>query len=165
MRNFLIILIVLIVSACAGIPSYSFRGGEIPGETFSIESFSNSASIVNPNLSISLQDAMQNRFTNESNLKYTDGIGDAHFIGMITKYKITPVQGTGNETVALSRLTISLKITYANSVSNEQDFDKTFTSYDDFESTEDFNNKEEDLIESISEKLVALVYNQVLVDW
>lgn len=165
MRNFLIILIVLLISACAGIPSYSFRGGEIPGETFSIESFSNSASIVNPNLSISLQDAMQKRFTNESNLKYTNGIGDAHFIGMITKYAITPVQGTGSETVALNRLTISLKITYANSVSGEQDFDKTFTSYDDFESTEDFNNKEEDLVESISEKLVALVYNQVLVDW
>ena len=164
MRNLLIIAISIIISGCAGV-SYSFRGGEIPGKTFSIESFTNTASIVNPNLAIVLQDELQERFTNESNLKYTDGTGDAHFQGMITSYKITPVQGTGSETVALNRLTITVKITYVNSVDGQQDFDKTFTSYDDFESTEDFASVEDDLTTKISKKLVALVYNETLKEW
>lgn len=165
MRNFLIILSSILLFGCAGLPSYSFRGGEIPGKTFSIESFTNTASLVNPNLAIVMQDAMQERFTNESNLKYTDGTGDAHFQGMITNYRISPVQGTGNETVALNRLTITVKVTYTNLVDGGQDFDKSFTSFDDFESTVDFASVEDELMESISKKLVDLVYNQVLVDW
>ena len=100
-----------------------------------------------------------------TNLKYTDGIGDAQFKGVITSYRITPVQGTGDETVALNRLTITVKITYVNSADGSQDFDKSFTSYDDFESTEDFSAIEDALMETISEKLVALVYNETLMEW
>ena len=163
MRNLLIILVSLIALSCK--VSYSFRGGQIPGETFAIESFTNTATLVNPNLAIVMQDELQERFTNESNLKYTDGIGDAQFKGVITSYRITPVQGTGDETVALNRLTITVKITYVNSADGSQDFDKSFTSYDDFESTEDFSAIEDALMETISEKLVALVYNETLMEW
>lgn len=164
MKNiFLITLSVIILTACK--VSYSFRGGEIPGETFSVESFTNAASIVNPDLVIVLQDELQQRFTNESNLKYSDSEGDAHFEGMITNYSITPVQGTGDETVALNRLTISFKVTYTNKVNGGQDFDKTFTNYEDFEAAEDFSSVEQELIKKISQNLVDLVYNQVLVDW
>lgn len=165
MKHLLIIISAITLFSCAGLPSYSFRGGEIPGETFSIESFTNSASLINPNLAIVMQDAMQERFTNESNLKYTDETGDAQFKGIITNYRITPVQGTGNETVALNRLTITVKITYSNSADDSQNFDRSFTSFDDFESTVDFASIEDELMETISRKLVDLVYNQVLVDW
>lgn len=164
MKNYIFAIFALILTGCAGV-SYSFRGGEIPGETFSVGSFTNEANIVNPNLAIVMQDALQERLTNESNLKYSDGQGDAHFEGVITKYAISPVQGTGDQTVNLNRLTISVKITYTNSANGNADFDQTFTSYDDFESDEDFSSVEDDLMQSISEKLVALVYNQVLVDW
>lgn len=163
MRHLLIILVSLIALSCK--VSYSFRGGQIPGETFAIESFTNTATLVNPNLAIVMQDELQERFTNESNLKYTDGIGDAQFKGVITNYRITPVQGTGDETVALNRLTITVKITYVNSADGSQNFDKSFTSYDDFESTEDFSAIEDALMETISEKLVALVYNETLMEW
>ena len=163
MKKLLVIAISCIALGCK--VSYSFRGGEIPGQTFSIESFTNTATLVNPNLAIVMQDELQERFTNESNLKYTNGVGEAHFKGEITKYAITPVQGTGNETVALNRLTISVKITYTNSENDEQDFDKIFTSFDDFESTQDFSSIEDELMETISEKLVALIYNETLMEW
>ena len=163
MKKLLFIALACIVIGCK--VSYSFRGGEIPGQTFSIESFTNTATLVNPNLAIVMQDELQERFTNESNLKYTDGVGEAHFQGVITKYAITPVQGTGTETVALNRLTISVKITYSNSENDSQDFDKTFSSFDDFESTQDFSSIEDELMKTISEKLVALIYNETLMEW
>jgi len=121
--------------------------------------------LVNPNLAIVLQDALQEKFTNESNLKYTNGIGDAQFTGVITRYTITPEQGTGSDIVALNRLTISIKITYTNSENGDQDFNKTFESYDNFKATEDFSSIEDELMESISKKLVDLVYNETLMEW
>ncbi len=163
MKKLLFIALACIAFGCK--VSYSFRGGEIPGQTFSIESFTNTATLVNPNLAIVMQDELQERFTNESNLKYTDGFGEAHFKGVITKYAITPVQGTGTETVALNRLTISVKITYSNSKNDSQDFDKIFSSFDDFESTQDFSSIEDELMKTISEKLVALIYNETLMEW
>lgn len=170
MRIFIYLLSSIILTSCAGLPSYSFRGGEIPGSTFTVRSFELGKNLtqVNPDLPILLQDAIQQKFTNESNLKYTDGIADANFEGTINVYTITPVQGTGNETTNLNRLTISLSIEYSNdkdkSLKNKP---KTITvsSYDDFDATDDFTTKEPELVESITEKLVSLVYNQVLVDW
>lgn len=170
MRIFIYLLSSIILTACAGLPTYSFRGGEIPGSTFTVKSFElgNSLSLVNPDLPIILQDAIQQKFTNESNLKYSDGLADATFAGTINSYTITPVQGTGNETTNLNRLTISLAVVYQNDEDKAlEGKPKTITvsSYDDFEASEDFATKEPELVESISEKLVSLVYNQVLVDW
>jgi len=168
MKNLLIAITFfsMLLSGCK--VSYSFRGGEIPGKTFSVGTLTNSASLVNPNLAIVMQDKLQEKFTNESNLKYTDGNGDANFSGRITSYKVSPVQGTGATTVALNRLTIAVEFLYTNpddkTVPEEGKVIKV-SSYDDFESTEDFSSIEDELMESISEKLVALVYNQVLVDW
>ena len=167
MRYLLIITTSFILAGCFTV-GYSFRGGAIPGETFSIESFTNQASIVNPNLAIVFQDALQERFTNESNLKYTDqeqNENHVKFSGIIRRYNISPVQGTGSETVALNRLTISVNVNYTNSKEPSLDFEKEFTSYDDFESSQDFTAVEDELMKTISEKLVALVYNETIVDW
>lgn len=164
-RNYLIFITPFLLISCAGIPKYSFRGGEIPGQTFSIESFTNTAALVNPNLAIVMQDELQKKFTNESNLKYTDEKGDAHFKGVITAYTITPVQGTGNETVALNRLKISIKVTYTNTENSDQDFNKLFEFFDDFESTKDFSSIEDELMKTISEKIVDQIFNNTLMEW
>jgi hypothetical protein len=168
MRVFWSILIGFTLSACA--VTYSFQGGTVAGESFTVNTFKlgNQLRLVNPNLPIVLQEALQQKFINESNLKFTDSNADVNFIGTITKYTITPVQGTGDETVDLNRLTISLEVLYT----NEKDETLapegkviTVSSYDDFASTDDFSSKEAELVESISEKLVSLIYNQVLVNW
>lgn len=168
MKIFLSILIGLILTACA--VSYSFQGGTVAGKTFAVKTFNlgNKLTLVNPNLPIVLQEALQQKFINESNLKFTDGKADVNFFGTIVKYTITPVQGTGEQTVNLNRLTISIEVLYTNEA------DETIppegkvisaTSFDDFASTDDFISKESELVESISEKLVSLVYNEVLVNW
>jgi hypothetical protein len=168
MKVFWSILIGFILSACA--VSYSFQGGTVAGETFAVKTFhlGNRLTLVNPNLPIALQEALQQKFINESNLKFTDSDADVNFVGTVVKYTITPVQGTGNETVSLNRLTIAIEILYTNEI------DKTVppegkiisvSSYDDFASTDDFNSKEAELVANISEKLVSLVYNEVLVNW
>lgn len=150
--------------------SYSFRGGTVPGETFTVKTFElgNNLTLVNPSLPIILQEALQQKFINESNLKYTDRNADVNFIGTINSYTITPVQGTGDATVSLNRLTITLEVLYTNQKDDKAPAEGKIikvSSYDDFAATDDFSSKESELAESISEKLVSLVYNQVLVNW
>ena len=168
MRFFWSLLIGFTLTGCA--VSYSFQGGTVAGKTFAVKTFNlgNNLTLVNPSLPIILQEALQQKFINESNLKFTDEKADVNFVGTIVKYSITPVQGTGNQTVNLNRLTVSIEILYTN------ESDETVppegkiisvSSYDDFAATDDFSSKEVELVESISEKLVSLVYNEVLVNW
>lgn len=157
--------LLLFTFGCRGI-QYTFKGGTIPGETFSIENFENVAPLGNPNLGIWVQDLLRDRLLRETNLKYVPENGDANFTGVIAGYKITPVLGTGESATAdLNRLTITLKVTYSNGVNDKNDFEKSFSDFDDFLSTEDISSKEEELVETIGNKLVNQIFNQVLIDW
>ncbi len=158
------LLLVLFLTACTG-AKYTLQGGKIPGTSFSIENFENNAPLGNPNLNIVVQDLLRERLVRETSLKYVPSDGDAEFTGVVTNYTITPVLGTGAETVSLNRLTITLKVTYSNKIDNKNDFEKSFSDFDDFNSSDDISAKEEELIKSIGTKLVNQVFSQVLVDW
>ena len=163
--NSLLFICVLYISvSCTGF-QYTLKGGKIPGETFSIENFENVAPLGSPAISIWVQDLLRDRLLKETSLKYKSEDGDAHFTGTIVSYRIAPVLGTGSTTADLNRLTISLKITYSNGINEKNDFTKTFTDFGDFKSTEDISVKEEELIETIGNKLVSQIFNEVLVDW
>jgi hypothetical protein len=62
-------------------------------------------------------------------------------------------------------LTISIKVKYTNSVDENNNFEKTFSDYADFESSQDFNSIENELVEEILKKLIDQIFNQVLNDW
>lgn len=165
MRTKLLSLSLLIVLiSCEGI-KYTFKGGIIPGKTFSMNSFPNNANTVYPNLSFMVFDAMRQKLLSESTLKFLDGDGDAHFEGTIVGYDITPVQATGAIISELSRLTIRIKVSYTNKINPKINYDKTFSDFDDFDNSEDFNNLEEQLVTRILKKLIDQIYNEAMEEW
>lgn len=144
---------------------YSFKGGIIPGKTFSITNFPNNANTVNPNLSNMVFDALRQKILSESSLKFVPDLGDAFFDGKITGYTITPVQATGNDFSELSRLTITLSVIYTNEIDPSINYEKSFNDFQDFNSSEDFNSIEDEIVESILKKLVDQIYNEAMVGW
>lgn len=150
--------------SCTGF-KYTLKGGTIPGKTFSIENFENRAPLGDPALNIWVQELLRDRLLKETNLKYLPEDGDANFTGTITGYTISPVVGTGQATADLNRLTITLNVSYENTVNDKNNFKKSFTDFSDFESSQDISAVEEELIETIGNKLVDQIFNQVLIDW
>ena len=158
------IILLASIQSCIGF-GYTLKGGTIPGKSFSIENFDNVAPLGNPALSITVQDLLRDRLLKETSLTSVSSDGDANFVGTVVNYTITPVVGTGATTVSLNRLTISLKVTYTNSVNDKNDFTKTISNFDDFDSSMDIASEEEALIKTIGEKLVTQIFNEVLIDW
>ena len=171
MRNikkiFPLILLVIVPTIQGCKVSYTFTGASIPPEakTFSVQLFQNLASIVNPTLSSYFTEELKNRFITQTSLNQVDDFGDFAFSGQITQYNVAPVAIQGNEVAAQNRLTISVKVKFTNAIEPKQSFEKSFTQYENFNSTENFTSVESDLVQKIIEKLVDDIFNASAANW
>lgn len=147
--------------------NYTFSGASIPAEakTVSVQLFQNLASIVNPTLSSYLTEELKNRFVSQTRLAVVREFGDFAFSGQITQYNVAPIAIQGNEVAAQNRLTITVKVKFVNAIDPKQSFDKSFTQYENFTSTQSFTSVESSLVTTIVEKLVDDIFNAAAANW
>lgn len=146
---------------------YSFSGTSIAPEveTFSVGFFENNAPIVSPLLSQKITEDLKQKFISETNLSIQENNGDFHFTGTIVDYVVTPVAAQASENAQLNRLTIKLEVQLVSEKDPKSAFEQTFTNFQDFDATQDFNNVETDLIEEISQMLVQSIFNKAAINW
>ena len=165
LNEFLIFIIILIQLNGCGI--YSFLGASIANDinTISIQYIKNNAPIVQPNLSNNITESLKTKCLNETNLSWREKDADINFYGTIISYKVEPISIQNNETAAQNRLTIKVEIIFVNNKDDSQNFNKTFTHYTDFNSNENFLDKEDELNELIISNLIDDIFNAALTNW
>jgi hypothetical protein len=158
------ILLSIFLTSC-GI--YSFTGASIPSEakTVSVQYFNNKAATVQPTLSQVFTERLKDMFLEQTNLTLSENEGDLSFSGHISKYQIKPMAIKANETAGQNRLTIAVKVTYNNSFDAENNFEKTFSRYRDYDSSQNISDIESTLIEEITNELAEDVFNKAFVNW
>ena len=147
--------------------SYSFSGTNIPIEieTFSVQYFANRAPLVQSQLSQIFTDALKDKIEGQTRLEMATGFGDVDFSGEIKNYETRPTAITGDETAAINRLTITIKVSYLNSFNPDESFDSQFSRYEDYESSKNLADVEDELIELIVENLIEDIFNKAFVNW
>ena len=146
---------------------YSFTGASIPSEakTVSVQYFNNKAATVQPTLSQVFTEKLKDMFLEQTNLTLSENEGDLSFSGQISKYQIKPMAIKANETAGKNRLTIAVKVSYNNSFDAENNFEKTFSRYRDYNSAQNISDIEDTLIEEITNELAEDVFNKAFVNW
>lgn len=146
---------------------YSFTGASISPEvkTVSVQYFQNRASIVNPTLSQEFTDALKDKIKGQTSLTFVNDLGDVNFEGEITDYKTSPMAITGDDRAALNRFTVSIRVKYTNRLDVDQDFEKVFSRYQDYDSTHDLSSVEEELVELIINDITEDIFNDAFVNW
>ena len=159
-----LILTCLTVTSC-GI--YSFSGTSIQPDvqTVTIDYFGYSALKVNPNLSNDLTEAVKNQFRKMTRLEQVDTDGDIEILGEVTGYNVQASAVTADEVAAQNRLTVTVKITFTNRKYPEEDFEKNFSQYADYESTNSLDAVESTLCQEIVKKLVDDIFNATVANW
>lgn len=167
MKIFRLLASILLVTTLSGCGVYSFTGASVPPEakTISIGFFTNKAKLVEPTLSPIFTDILRDRFTTQLNLDMVDRNGDLDLQGEITNYETKPVAIQGDQTAALNRLTITVKVRYTNKYEPDKDFEQTFTEFADYSSTQDFNTVKDELVQLISNALADDIFNKCVVNW
>ena len=158
-------ILTLFVFSCK--VDYSFTGASIAPDvkTVSVKTFPSYASLANANLSQSFTEALKDVFISQTNLDLVAKDGDLQFEGAITGYQVSSVAIQGNETAALNRLTITVKVTFTNTKDAEQDFETSFSRFADYESTQNLASVEDDLITDINGQLTQDIFNRAVSNW
>lgn len=166
-RMFQIVIFISLVSTMFGCGVYSFTGASIPPQatTYSVEYFPNNAPLVQPTLSQVFTDDLKDKFSNQTNLRLTNGVGDLHLEGSITGYSVQPQAIGADDRAAQNRLTITIRVTFLNEFQPENDFEQNFSRYYDYDSQRSLAEVENEAIEIIVEALVEDIFNRAVVNW
>ena len=163
-RLALIVLSALLVASC-GI--YSFTGTSIQPDvkTITIPYVEYKAMRVNPSLAGDLTEALQEKVRKLTRLEQVDMDGDLEIGGEVTGYDVKATAVTADEVAAQNRLTVTIKVKYMNRKYPDEDFEKTFSAYSDYDSTQSLDAVESTICAEIIEKLVDNVFNATVANW
>ncbi|MBM3448879.1 MAG: hypothetical protein FJX90_07225 [Bacteroidetes bacterium] len=160
----LFMLIALLLTGCE--IRYSFSGGQFSGaKTFSVQYIKPQTALASPAYAQRLTESFKDVMLSQSPLSLTETKGDLQYEGTITQYAITPVAVQSNETASLNRLSITIKISYTNTLEPDLNFEKSFTKFADFPASQSLFSVEEELWQQINDQLTQEIYNSSVGNW
>ncbi len=162
---FIAICSCIVLTGC-GI--YSFTGGNVgDAKTLQIDFFRNESPLVEPTLSQLFTQDLQDLFLTQTNLTLVTNEGDLHFEGEITDYVIAPMSATGDQVSASqNRLTITVNVRFTNELKPEDDFEKRFSFYSDFDASQQLVGSVLDAaLEEINDRITQDIFNASVAKW
>jgi hypothetical protein len=162
MKNVLILLLFLSLEAC-----YSFKGISIPPtiDTFFVENFENRANNAPATIDQTFSEALRTKIRNESRLSLIDQNPDIVFQGTISSYRVTSEAPQEGNTIAFNKLTINVQVEYINKSDEDENWQRSFSFFQDFESNADFASIQDELIESIFDQITEDIFNAAFTNW
>ncbi|HIZ86626.1 MAG TPA: hypothetical protein IAC03_00470 [Candidatus Coprenecus pullistercoris] len=151
----------------SGCGIYSFSGTSIQPDvkTIAVEYFQNNALKVNPTLASNLTDALIDQYRRLTPLDILTENGDLNVSGEITSYDTRPMAVSADEVATQNRLTVNVKIYFTNRLHPEEDFEKSFSAYADYDSNQLLDAVEGSLCDEIIDILVEDIFNATVANW
>ncbi|MCI1639860.1 MAG: LPS assembly lipoprotein LptE [Bacteroidales bacterium] len=152
---------------CHSCGIYSFSGTSIQPDvkTVTIDYFEYKALRVNPSLSNDMTESLKDEFKKMTRLEQVSMDGDIEIAGEITGYDVRATAVTADEVASKNRLTVTIKVTFTNRKYPEDNFEKSFSQYSDYDSTKSLDSVESTLTDEIVEKLVDDIFNATVANW
>ena len=148
--------------------SYKFNGASIDYSkirSIAISEFTNNAALVYPALSADLTQGIRDIYQRQTRLEVSRKSGDLELEGEITGYALTPMAISADSYSAETKLTITVKVRFTNNVNPEESFDKTYSAYQTFESSQMLSDVQEELCNLMIKEIAENIYNDTVARW
>ena len=167
MKRIPTLLAALLLACACSVVKYSFSGTSIQADvnTITIPYIEYKALRVNPSLSADLTQALQDKYRKLTRLEQVDMDGDLEVVCEITGYDVKATAVTADEVAAQNRLTVNVKCVFTNRKYPEDNLDKSFSAYADFDATQSLEAVEGTLCEEIIDKLCEDIFNATVAQW
>jgi hypothetical protein len=162
-----VLFIAFALSGCS--VKYSFTGASVPpsAKSFSVQYFQNQAPLSGPTYSQTITDALRDYIASQSRLSLVTN-GDLDFQGSIKSYLTAPVSvaSANPGQSSLTRLTITIEVTYTNKEDPKKGYTATFSRYADYPSSQTLTGSTQDnLNQQIDKQLVQDIFDKAFNNW
>jgi hypothetical protein len=164
---FVAIIALLIGVSLSCSVKYNFTGSKpmVLEKTFSVYYFPNRARLINPTLSQSFTEELRDKLKRQTSLNELSDGGDIVFEGQITGYDFKPMSIEKDDLSSQTRLTVTVKVKYTNNKVPEESIEKTFSAFEDYDSSSSISSVEDELVEAIVEQLTDDIFNATIANW
>jgi len=157
---------LFIISSCS--ISYSFSGSAIDYtkvSSIAIKDFPNVSPLVYAPLSQKFNETLKDKYTRRTKLKIVRENGDLSLEGEITGYNLTPQAVKEDAYASQTRLTITVSARYTNRTNPDEDFEQTFTAYQEFSNERTIDEVQDELCQLIIDEIVDQIFNETVANW
>lgn len=116
-------------------------------------------------LSQKFTEALKDKYTRQTKLQLLREGGDLDLEGEITNYTLTPQAVKEDAYASQTRLTITVRVRYTNRTNPDEDFEQTFSAYQEFGNENTIDMVQEQLCELIISEIVDQIYNGTVANW
>ena len=160
----LILVAAILLSGCT--ISYKFNGTIIDYnkvKSISVQDFPNRAPMVYAPLASKFN---RDIYTRQTRLNMVRQNGDLELEGEITGYDLSPQSISSENTMASeTRLTVRINVRYTNNTNHDEDFERSYTAYRNFDSNRLLNDVQDQLIDEIIKEICENIYNDTVANW
>ena len=160
------LLLTLLLAGCS--IKYSLNGASIDYtkiKTVSIADFQNLAPTVYPPLAQRFTEDLKDRFQRQTRLRDIPTNGDLSIEGEIVGYDLSAEAVQENAFAAKTRLTLRINVRFTNKVNEEENFEREFTSFGTFDSSQMFVDVQDQLCEELTKDIINQIFNATVENW
>ena len=157
---------LLAVSACS--VSYKFNGASIDytrTKSIQIADFPIRSSYVWGPMGPMFNNELKDQFANHTRLSQVKRNGDLKIEGEITQYTQRNKSVSAEGYSAQTELTMTVNVRFTNNANHNEDFERTFSASQSYETTLTLNSVQEDLVAQMCKDLCDQIFNATVANW
>ena len=165
-QTIIVIASTCLIAACT--VSYKFNGASINYDvikTISIANFPNRSVYQWGPMESMFNNALTDIYATQTKLQQVNRGGDISLSGEILSYDQTNKSISSDGYSSLMQLKMTVNVRFENATNHEEDFERKFTASRDFDSSQQLNDVQEELVTQIIKEVVEQIFNATVADW
>ena len=166
MRITLCLVALTLLTACS--VSYKFNGASIDyakTKTIQISDFPLRSSYVWGPMAPMFNNQLRDQFAAHTRLIQVKRNGDLKIEGEITQYQQRNKSVSAEGYSAQTELSMTVNVRFTNNVNHAEDFERSFTATQSYETTRTLNEVQEELVTQMCKDLCDQIFNATVANW
>ncbi|MCR5512310.1 MAG: hypothetical protein K6F43_01935 [Prevotella sp.] len=166
MRITLCLVALMLLTACS--VSYKFNGASIDyskTKTIQISEFPIRSSYVWGPMAPMFNNQLRDQFAAHTQLIQVKRNGDLKIEGEITQYQQRNKSVSAEGYSAQTELSMTVNVRFTNNAKHSEDFERSFTATQSYETTRSLNDVQEELVTQMCKDLCDQIFNATVANW
>lgn len=156
----------LVIVGCS--ISYSFNGSNIDYnkvKTISVDKFPIRCAYVWAPMEAMFYTSLSDAYSNKTKLQVLKRGGDLQLSGEITEYSQLNKSIASDGFAAQTQLKMTVNVRFVNNSNHTEDFEKSFTATAEYDSSQQLNAVQEELVQQMINDIVDQIFNATVANW